>query len=84
MDKSITIYCISLFCFIAIVFFFAIYYSKTETKGALYFNKDEKSVFVCDGILKTHSLYTTQYMFICNDGKIITNLTNFTLKAVEK
>lgn len=84
MDKSITIYFVFLFCMIAIMVFCLIHCCKEETKGALYLNEDGKAAFVCNGVLTTRSTYTLQFGFRCEDGREISNLTNFTLKAVEK
>ena len=69
---------------VIIVFFLCFCNADSEEKGALYFNEGGKSVFVCDGILETIRGYSTKYKFICDDGKVITSLTNFTFKAVEK
>ena len=35
---------------------------------------------VCSGTLKTTTWYTTEYEFTCDDGRVLKNLTNFTLK----
>lgn len=83
MDKAITIYFVFLFCMIAIMCFGLIHCCKEETKGALYLNEDGKAVFVCNGVLTKRSTYTLQFGFRCKDGRVISNLTNFTLKAVE-
>lgn len=83
MDKTITIYFVFLFFMIAILVFGTIYCINEETEGALYLNEDGKAVFVCNGVLTKRSTYTLQFGFRCEDGREISNLTNFTLKAVE-
>lgn len=51
--------------------------SKTE-KGRLFLN--DTGTEVCSGTLKTTTWYTTEYEFTCDDGRVLKNLTNFTLK----
>ena len=49
-------------------------------EGTLYFNDSELPV--CTGRLKTvnHMYSSDTYDFECSDGKIINNLTNFTVR----
>lgn len=65
------------FCLFFVLVFFL---SDKEEKGALYLNKEGKSDFVCDGVLYKHFGYVTKYDFVCDDGREIYNLTNFTIK----
>ena len=65
------------------IFFMGYLICSSETRGALYLNKDGKIGFVCNGVLKKYSEHTLNFSFVCDDGTTIENLTNFTLKAVE-
>ena len=61
------------------VFIFCVCLSNKSQCGALYFDENGKPVFICEGTLKTISGYSTRYSFVCNDGRVLNNLTNFTL-----
>lgn len=48
--------------------------------GALYINQDGVNVYICDGVLKIHGEKTMRRAFYCDDGTIVENLVNFTIK----
>ena len=71
---------IELFTFIviAIIAFVAIMGSSKTESGRLFLN--ETGTEVCSGTLHTTTWYTTEYEFTCDDGRVLKNLTNFTIK----
>jgi hypothetical protein len=55
-----------------------IYLTHDTTTGTLYLNDTRSEV--CHGILKTKKAYSTTYTFVCDDGTVINNPTNFTIR----
>lgn len=51
-----------------------------EQHGALYVAQDGVNVYICDGVLKTHGEKTLNHAFYCDNGTIVENLVNFTIK----
>lgn len=51
-----------------------------EQHGALYVAQDGVNVYICEGVLKTHGEKTLSHAFYCDNGTIVENLVNFTIK----
>lgn len=66
------------FIVIALIVIAAIFGSSKTERGRLFLN--DTGTEVCSGTLKTTTWYTTEYEFTCDDGRVLKNLTNFTLK----
>ena len=66
------------FIVIALIIIAAIFGSSKKERGRLFFN--DTGTEVCTGTLHTTTWYTTEYEFTCDDGRVLKNLTNFTLK----
>ena len=66
------------FIVIALILAAALFCSSKKEKGRLFLN--DTGTEVCTGTLKTTTWYTTEYEFTCDDGRVLKNLTNFTLK----
>lgn len=66
------------FIVIALIIIAVIFGSSKTERGRLFLN--DTGTEVCSGTLKTTTWYTTEYEFTCDDGRVLKNLTNFTLK----
>ena len=66
------------FVVIALIIIAVIFGSSKTERGRLFLN--DTGTEVCSGTLKTTTWYTTEYEFTCDDGRVLKNLTNFTLK----
>lgn len=55
-----------------------------EQHGALYVAQDGVNVYICDGVLKKHGEKTMRHAFYCDNGTIVENLVNFTIKEPTK
>ena len=60
-----------------VVLFVAIYFAIVQNRYecTLYFVGNDDAV--CDGVLVEGKNYGSHYSFICNDGKVLRELTNF-------
>lgn len=73
--------CIALFFIGIVLLVFGGYLICTsEERGALYINQGGINVYICDGVLKTHGEKTMYHAFYCDNGTIVENLVNFTIK----
>ena len=70
--------CIIVFAVCGVKNFFA------EQHGALYVVQDGVNVYICEGVLKTHGEKTMNHAFYCDNGTIVENLVNFTIKEKNK
>lgn len=66
------------FIVIALIIIAVIFGSSKTERGRLFLN--DTGTEVCAGTLKTTTWYTTEYEFTCDDGRVLKNLTNFTIK----
>ena len=64
------------FLLVGIIFLAIVAYPKSST-GTLYMIDSPDSV--CHGTLKSMTVYTTEYKFLCDDGRLFEHLTNFRL-----
>ena len=51
-----------------------------EPHGDLYVAQDGVNVYICEGVLKKHGEKTMRHAFYCDNGTIVENLVNFTIK----
>lgn len=81
LDWTIVVFVSCYFILLAVCGFNIIY---GEQHGALYVAQDGVNVYICDGVLKKHGEKTMRHAFYCDNGTIVENLVNFTIKEPTK
>ena len=84
MDKFDWIIVVFFSCFFVGLAIYGVKIFFDEQHGALYVAQDGVNVYICDGVLKNHGEKTMHHAFYCDNGTIVENLVNFTIKEPTK
>lgn len=80
MDKLEWTMVVLLSCYFVVLAVCGVKIFFAEQHGALYVAQDGVNVYICDGVLKNHGEKTMRHAFYCDNGTIVENLVNFTIK----
>ena len=71
---------VSVLCYVVLLAVCGVKIFFDEPHGALYVAQDGVNVYICEGVLKKHGEKTMRHAFYCDNGTIVENLVNFTIK----
>ena len=84
MNKLDWIIVVFVSCYLVVLVVCGVKIFFVEQHGALYVAQDGVNVYICDGLLKNHGEKTMRHAFYCDNGTIVENLVNFTIKEPTK